>query len=72
MPTLRFKAPEHHQLEEGDQIIPGGQTFEVSAKRAKELLADPHVDVSKADGAKNKPEAAGEGQSTDSDTKENS
>lgn len=69
MPTLIFNAPEHHRLEEGDQLIPGGQPFEVSAKRAKELLADPHVDVSNVT---EKPEADGEGQSNKPDSKEKS
>lgn len=64
---LRFDAPENHLLDEGGELIRGGGTFEVSVKRAKELLADPNVPVSDSSDPEpttQEPEATGEGQPT--------
>jgi hypothetical protein len=46
MKTLRFDGGEKERLKEAGQIIESGETFEVSAPRAKQLLANPFVKVS--------------------------
>jgi hypothetical protein len=49
MQRLRFNAPSHYVLEEGDKTIHGGEEFEVTDERALELLTSPHLDVSEVD-----------------------
>lgn len=46
MRSLKFNAEPHHRLEVGDQVVEGGETFDVSEEQAEVLLSDPQYNVS--------------------------